>query len=376
MSIPARAKLPSPNGYYRSLKEWRAVSPRKLRPSKKQVLTNMTGSIQLTKPIGIESTLHWLFRSFGRESLQQREGYIAVIPDGKVCGAYCDVLTPDHKLLAPFSFQWRLHPSKRDVWKAPSLPPLHTLDEPVAMLAIKDSSVYYHWMMDVLPRLQLLRNNGIHVQHYIINSSSKALFQRESLAMLGISPQQIMSSSDQLHIQSKSLIIPGFKGSLRDKWSCAFLRSELMEKHSIQAIEGFERIYISREEAGKRKIVNEREVLQHLEQYGFRKVILERLALRDQIQLFASAKVIAGPHGAGMTNMVFANPGTTIIEIFSPQLVHTCYPALSSILGHKHYYLIGTGTRPPDYVDPHNRKADITVNISQLSQLLKQAQLK
>ncbi|MDF2813897.1 MAG: capsular polysaccharide biosynthesis protein [Paenibacillus sp.] len=370
-----QAQLSKPEGFYKSLKEWRAIAPRRIRPSKNHVITNTPSTLHLTTPNGIMPAPHWMFHSFAKAPVKQREGTIAVVPDGRVCGAYCDVLTPDNKLLAPQSLQWRLQPTERHVWKSESLPPLKVMKESVALLAIKDSAIYYHWMMDVIPRILLLQQSGIHVQRYIVNGSQQASFQKESLALLGIPASQIIGSGANLHMQAKRLIIPGFKGHVRDKWSCDALRKALKENNDIGPVPGYERIYISREKARKRNVLNEPDVMDLLSQYGFRKVILEAIPLREQIRIFSSASVIVGPHGAGLTNIIFSNPGATIIEIFSPQLVHTCYPVLSSIVGHRHYYLIGEGERPPEYVNPHNRRADITVNVKQLAQLLKIAKI-
>jgi capsular polysaccharide biosynthesis protein len=373
--VKKQAQLSKPKGYYKNLKEWRAHAPRRLRPTKMIVPTNASSTHPLSTPVGISSAAHWMFAGFAKGPVKQREGIIAIVPEGRVCGAYCDVLTPDNRLLAPQSLQWKLQPTERHVWKAGPLPPFQVTRESVALLAIKDSAIYYHWMMDVIPRILLLQQNGIQVQRYIVNSSKQASFQKESLALLGISPSQIIESSDTMHIQSRRLIIPGFKGHVRDKWSCDSLRKALKEQNGIEPIPGYERIYISREKARKRNVQNEPEVMDLLSQYGFRKVILEAIPLREQIRIFSSASVIIGPHGAGLTNIIFSNPGATIIEIFSPQLVHTCYPVLSSIAGHRHYYLIGEGERPPEYVNPHNRRADITVNVQQLAQLLKIAKI-
>ena len=76
-----------------------------------------------------------------------------------------------------------------------------------------------------------------------------------------------------------------------------------------------ERIYISRRDAATRRVVNEDEVVDFLKSQGFEVVVAGKLPLSRQIAAFANAKVIVGPHGAGLSNMVFAPPGAKVIEL-------------------------------------------------------------
>ena len=49
---------------------------------------------------------------------------------------------------------------------------------------------------------------------------------------------------------------------------------------------------------------------------------------------FHQADVIIAPHGAGLTNMMFARPGTTIFEVTcNGNFVGTCYRTLAAKLG-------------------------------------------
>ena len=68
-------------------------------------------------------------------------------------------------------------------------------------------------------------------------------------------------------------------------------------------------------------------------------------SLETTKKLFDRAFLIVAPHGAGLSNMVFARPGTIIVEgLCCGNQVNLCYQALSEILGHRHYGV----TRPGD----------------------------
>ena len=82
------------------------------------------------------------------------------------------------------------------------------------------------------------------------------------------------------------------------------------------------RIYISRALASlrsvrNRNLVNE-ELIETAARYrGFKVVYPETLTFEQQVAMFASANLVAGPSGSGMLNSTFAPPGTRIIDLES-----------------------------------------------------------
>lgn len=80
---------------------------------------------------------------------------------------------------------------------------------------------------------------------------------------------------------------------------------------------GAERIYITRDDGTiARTIDNEPFVRATLVRHGFVPVTIGTLGPAETIALFGSAKVIFGLHGAGLLNMIFADPATlTVFEI-------------------------------------------------------------
>jgi capsular polysaccharide biosynthesis protein len=76
------------------------------------------------------------------------------------------------------------------------------------------------------------------------------------------------------------------------------------------------RIYLSRADAGWRRVLNEPVLMAMLAQRGFESVSLAGMSVREQAALFDAAAWIVAPHGAGLANVVFARPGATLLEIF------------------------------------------------------------
>jgi capsular polysaccharide biosynthesis protein len=95
-------------------------------------------------------------------------------------------------------------------------------------------------------------------------------------------------------------------------------------------------------DATKRRIVNETDLVKELVLYGFEVVSLSGMSFADQVRLFDEAEIIVGPHGAGFTNAVFAQPGTTLIELFSPSYINGCFWALANACGHRYGFTVGT----------------------------------
>ena len=63
-----------------------------------------------------------------------------------------------------------------------------------------------------------------------------------------------------------------------------------------------------------RAIHNLRDVQEFLARYDFETVDLEGMSVADQIVLFQRAEFVISPHGAGLANLLFCEPGTKVIE--------------------------------------------------------------
>lgn len=92
-----------------------------------------------------------------------------------------------------------------------------------------------------------------------------------------------------------------------------------------------------------RRILNEAALLEQLRSRypDLEWVVFDRLSVADAATLFSQAAVIAGPHGAGFTNMLFSKAGTRIIEFMPLEQPNLCYWHLSEMLGNP-YVMIPT----------------------------------
>jgi capsular polysaccharide biosynthesis protein len=72
---------------------------------------------------------------------------------------------------------------------------------------------------------------------------------------------------------------------------------------------------------------------------GFEKYKLSEISVRNQIELFANAECVVGPHGAGLTNTVFTN-SCKLFEIFSGQFYESYFYRMCNQLGFSYDYYI------------------------------------
>lgn len=97
----------------------------------------------------------------------------------------------------------------------------------------------------------------------------------------------------------------------------------LLRNRAMRAIEGQDfshlprRFYVGRDSAHSRdrQMKGEKALFGMLEHFGFEYVIFEHLTPHEQIAIMANAEVMISYHGAGFTNMLFANPEAYVIEL-------------------------------------------------------------
>jgi capsular polysaccharide biosynthesis protein len=130
------------------------------------------------------------------------------------------------------------------------------------------------------------------------------------------------------------------------------------------------RLYITRENARRRRVTNEAELWRFLEVAGFTKVRAEEWSWREQIAAFARAKVIVAPHGAGLANVAFCQPGTRVVELYHRAYVNPCFARLAEIKGLDHRPVIASGDGEPG-CDPARGRCDILADLDAVRRALR-----
>jgi hypothetical protein len=202
---------------------------------------------------------------------------------------------------------------------------------------------YFHWLYDVLPRLQLIEGFVGRDECVKVLLPQLALpFQKQSLDLLGLQPSNVITSTDCSFIQARKLITtthPIHTSWHPPAWTIDFLRSRFLP--AVSDASAGSRIYITRGDSSNgRVLLNEATLLKALENLGFQSLTLSELNLADQIAIFSRAQVVVGVHGAGLTNLTFCRPGTKVYELACEQYPNTIFEAISDHLSLEHHYIL------------------------------------
>ncbi len=220
----------------------------------------------------------------------------------------------------------------------------------VFSLAIGTGVNYYHWMLEALPRLGLAQDCGEPWTGFdAIACDWLALpFHRESLELLEIGGDRLIECRDVPCFQADELVVVNRLNGV-SAIACQFLRRTFLRPdHPQPALVANRplRLYLSRRQAPYRKLRNEAELIATLETHDFISVTLETLSLLDQAALLAAAEAVVSIHGAGLTNVVFCDPGTRVVELFSPHYHPITYECLCQLQQLEYRRILGQAIAP------------------------------
>ncbi|HEY9696909.1 MAG TPA: glycosyltransferase 61 family protein [Trichocoleus sp.] len=356
-----------------------------LEPSTEVILSHPKTVDAYSKDVVIRTEGHW--HQFDSHKLRTTGTFAAVIRNGR---AYCDdrthfVISEENFIiealsyrgfnLAMASIQGKLEP--------------HIVPGRIAYLSSSEpypTYNYSHWLVDVFPRFDLLRQANIDITQidYFVLKGANLPFHQQTLNLLGIPEAKILDANRHPYIQADELIVPSIyahPGNFCADWVIQFLRKNILSQEiNIDSSKYPKYFYITRLGApNARRVVNEADVMDLLSQYGFEFVTLDTLPVVEQARLFANAEMIVAPHGAGLTNLIFCQPGTKVVEIFSPFYGMRSYWVISNQCKLNYQYLISRDFKgllekalnsPPDLLRTEMNQEDILVDLESLKRAL------
>jgi capsular polysaccharide biosynthesis protein len=218
---------------------------------------------------------------------------------------------------------------------------------------------FYHTLIDNLPRLWVLHLAGAEDAGPVRMLLSSPLTAAEGYFLDRLLPEHVeLEFLDPTRSYSvEKFILPSFlsrrfSGCLPTAYLDWFLPRVLPNRPR----QSNRRILISRRPTSRgriRCILNEDELFAALEPHGFERLALEDLSMAEQIDLFYDADVVIGAHGAGLTNLLFAQ-GAKVLELFPQDNVVPHYYFLCKAMGHDYAFCLGNG---------NHRKANFRVDV-------------
>lgn len=292
---------------------------------------------------------HWTFTATTRPDVPPVQ--TLEVRGGTVVGEFAAVITPGRVLDFETSDYWGIagwqeHP----MFLRPRLPEIEHVSGTVAVLATRGGNAsYYHYLLDVLPRLEVLRRTlpDVAVDHYYLERSTR--YHREILALAGLDQLPRLEVGPERAVRADRLLVPSIPnlGEHTPPWIVDHVRSLLPPAETADKPT---RLYVTRgDRPHTRRMESEAELWPLLEARGFARVDPGSMSVRDQVDTFAAADVIVGVHGAALTNLLFCRPGVRVLHLMAPTYVKHCfYAILDAIPDARYRYLIGDGRTPPE----------------------------
>jgi hypothetical protein len=222
------------------------------------------------------------------------------------------------------------------------------------------SGVHYHTLQEGLLGLFLYRALGFNISainHFIIFNVGNA-FTENIAEALDVPESKIITCSHHTGVgfSADTLIVPSYFNRLGN-WYQTFLQGYI-KKNSAE-ITTTTRVFITRGNSLKRKLINENELLPILISFGFKIIDNNLLTFKEQITWFSNASFVVGVHGSNLANILFCKPETKIIEIRHNRMksyLSDCYYKMA-VSNNMHYNVFfddssTTEKDPHLYVDP------------------------
>jgi len=255
----------------------------------------------------------------------------------------------------------QMHASRLSALQSLTLNPPRTtwtLEEPHLSMIHLWSDNYYHWTVEFLPQLRSLRQYEAKtgVRPDILVQHDPPEWIPESIRLTGISDGRIREWNGQptriteLLVSDHRITTGGQHGSydfsLDDhRWVREAVLSNLTNRHE----ERDERIYVSRQQS-IRRVENFETIRRLLEKYGFEVYTLENMPVEDQARLFDAADHIVAPHGAGLTNILYAPSSASVLELLPGPQYNSNFFRIASMLGQRYSYIdCGTSYDPETF---------------------------
>lgn len=220
---------------------------------------------------------------------------------------------------------------------------------------------FFHWTLEVLPRVHLLRRAGWvpeRVDRYLVNADLNG-YRTRTLAEFGIPPEKLVRVDGGFHAQCARLVVPEMRACAFTVpvWAAHAVRGTL----GVETVERVPRLFVNREDAAFRRLRNAAELLPVFERRGYTCLDIGTLPLERQRGVFAAADLVVAVHGSGLTNLCWARPGTRVGEIFPPNYMDQAFRNLAAVRGLPHAVLTGEGALPPPGRNPRARFDDVRV---------------
>lgn len=173
---------------------------------------------------------------------------------------------------------------------------------------------FYHWMLESLPRLIQVKKHWNDRVLVIPERTLGLSYVRETMTLF---PEVRILATTNDNLWVKDLLLPSLRPEchLYNRSLLRITREEVLNRITQLPDSQHRKLFIIRKKAAFRTIVNMEESIHLMEELGYETVDLEDYTLTDQIRIIHSASHIVTQHGAALSHLLFAAPGTKVLEL-------------------------------------------------------------
>ena len=222
----------------------------------------------------------------------------AMIKDGLLLA-----VRPQHNWVAAL----RAHPHR--LWELPEDRPYFNL-----MATTPAKGHIFHWLFNAMvPLLAYLESGRSDPGLGLIVNAAESEIQRRSIDYLkeryGVSAIVPVTQHEAVRVPHLQAVIPvpHIPRALQSPLGLARLRDFGGYIAGEVEKDGRNRIYVSRNDARLRRVLNEKSFMPSLEAMGFQRAVLAELPIARQVALFKNAEIVIAPHEPGSLTSPGAN---------------------------------------------------------------------
>jgi len=252
----------------------------------------------------------------GRAVVEHPEVFLYRLKDISITGSEALMFAGPHTLL-------RLDPSQNDFALRKVRRPINWLarrvDGPVLPLGGRGTGNRGHFLCEHLPRVLLAREHlGARFPLKFLVTPDHAEWQSEYLECLGEDPKNVIEGSRGTVFCPEALFVPNLSLTAQADLYEPEIYLEIARrlKRGLLPQRSRRRLFITRNDAPSRRLLNEDEVFAMLRGVypDLERIGLAVLSLQEQIALFAEARFVIGPIGQAFRNLLFCD-GALCIQL-------------------------------------------------------------
>jgi len=220
---------------------------------------------------------------------------------------------------------------------------------PTLLLRKAGDSNVAHWLAELLPRVREFRAmfpNQSMLFAVPANPANMRAMRQRTLQWMGVDEADILwlgvepTQFDLLHFITANSI----HSHTHDFTGLRHISAQILAQ--VPHGEVHRRLYISRDDATRRRLLNEPDILSQLTKRGFSAVATQAMSIDEQVALFAEAEMVVGTTDVMMANILWAPEHCEVVTL-SPDHGHEFfYWDMAGIRGQTFSFIFGESADP------------------------------